>query len=131
MITNPTLTVDAANKLPHGTVRRAPEGFAHAILLDQMGEDAKWHIIDVYGPMETDTDVDVMHWPIVYVPAPDEVWKVMNFGSNGRPYSPMGRAIELCDFCGHLRARHLNDYNGACDECTKNCAGFVPEKRRE
>lgn len=80
MITNPTITVDGTNRLPHGTVRRAPEGFAHAILLDQMGEDAKWHIIDLYGPMETETDADVVAWPIVYVPSPDEVWEVMNFG---------------------------------------------------
>lgn len=78
MITNPSITVDDANRLPHGTVRRAPEGFAHAILLDQNGNEAKWHIIDLYGPMETEADVDVADWPIVYVPVPDEVWKAMN-----------------------------------------------------
>jgi hypothetical protein len=78
MINNPEITVDKANQLPHGTVKRAPEGFAHAILLDQMGQDLKWHIIDLYGPMETETDRDVADWPIVYVPAPDEVWMAMN-----------------------------------------------------
>jgi hypothetical protein len=80
VITNPTITVDAVNRLPHGTVKRSPEGFAHAILLDQNGQDLKWHIIDLYGPMETETDADVADWPVVYVPAPDEVWEVMNFG---------------------------------------------------
>ena len=76
MITNSTITVSARNRLPHGTVRRAPApSFAHAILLDQMGREQEWQIIDVYGPMEVETDVDVQDWPIVYIPAPDEVWQ--------------------------------------------------------
>jgi hypothetical protein len=79
VITNPTITVDTVNRLPHGTVRRAPEGFAHAILLDQNGQDAKWLIVDLYGPMETEADVDVVGWPVVYVPAPDEVWMQVTF----------------------------------------------------
>jgi hypothetical protein len=79
MITNPTITVDGVNHLPHGTVRRAPDGFAHAILLDQNGQDAKWLIIDLYGPMETEADVDVVSWPVVYVPAPDEIWMQVTF----------------------------------------------------
>lgn len=78
MITNPTITVDGVNQLPHGTVRRAPKGFAHAILLDQNGQDAKWQTVDLYGPMEIYTDREVADWPIVYVPAPDEVWEAMN-----------------------------------------------------
>jgi hypothetical protein len=83
VITNPTITVDDANRLPHGTVRRSPEGFAHAILLDQFGKDDKWLIVDLYGPVNTDGDDGddkVATWPIVYVPTPDEVWEVMNFG---------------------------------------------------
>ena len=78
MITNPTTTVDETNGLPHGTVRRAPEGFAHAILLNQFG-GLKWHIVDLYGPMEAATDADVTTWPVVYVPAPDEIWEIVNF----------------------------------------------------
>jgi hypothetical protein len=78
MITESTITVDAVNRLPHGTVKRSPEGFAHAILLDQNGQDLKWHIIDLWGPMQTETDADVATWPIVYVPAPDEVWRAVN-----------------------------------------------------
>src|SRR3954463_2321126 len=84
MITNTTITVDAVNRLPHGTVKRSPEGFAHAILLDQFGE-AKWLTVDLYGPMETEADVDVVDWPVVYVPAPDEVWKAM---TSGHPRDP-------------------------------------------
>lgn len=96
MITNPTITVDAVNHLPHGTVRRAPEGFAHAILLDQNGQDAKWLIVDLYGPMETEHDVDVADWPIVYVPAPDEVWRAVN----RQPCKPVDLApIQLAVDC--------------------------------
>lgn len=81
-ITNPTITVDPLNHLPHGTVKRAPTGFAHAILLDQMGQAAKWYVLDLYGPMgdrreDVVDDQHVADWPIVYVPAPDEVWKAM------------------------------------------------------
>lgn len=64
-----------------GTVRRAPEGFAHAILLDQFGEPDRWLVIDAYGPMrEEDTrsglapDSVVESWPVVYTPTPDEEW---------------------------------------------------------
>lgn len=79
MITKTTITVDSVNRLPHGTVRRAPEGFAHAILLDQNSQDTKWLIVDLYGPVETDHDVEVADWPVVYVPAPDKIWEIVNF----------------------------------------------------
>jgi hypothetical protein len=80
VIIKPSITVDDVNQLPHGTVRRAPEGFAHAILLDQFGKESKWHIVDLYGLVEGDSDEEVTDWPIVYVPTPDEIWEVMNFG---------------------------------------------------
>jgi len=104
---NSEISIDAANKLPHGTVKRAPQGFAHAILLDQMGADAKWLIVDAYGRMEIETDQDVEDWPIVYVPAPDEVWEkvahqqsyrdhvIEDFGKYDGPlHGPDGRVIE-------------------------------------
>jgi hypothetical protein len=112
MITNPTITVDAKNKLPHGTVRRAPTGFAHAILLDQMGEEAKWHIIDLYGPMETETDTDVEDWPIVYVPVPDEVWNAMN---NQLSYRDRV-AEEFGAYKGPLHAPECTEDQSACME---------------
>lgn len=81
MITNPSITVDVVSHLPHGTVRRAPDGFAHAILLDQPSySQGVWYVVDVYGPTGDNPipDAEVATWPIVYVPAPDEVWKAMN-----------------------------------------------------
>ena len=62
------------NGLPHGTLRRAPEGFAHAILLDQFRRSSTWLVIDVYGPMHITDDEEVADWPIVYTPVDDEEW---------------------------------------------------------
>lgn len=67
------------NGLPHGTVRRAPTGFAHAILLEQWDKDS-WQVIDVYGPMDILSDEEVSHWPIVYTPVDDEEWKELHNG---------------------------------------------------
>lgn len=130
MITNLTVTVDAGNKLPHGTVRRAPEGFAHAILLDQAGSDTKWYVIDVYGPMSNDTDAAVADWPIVYVPAPDEVWQAMNHQMSYRDHvvsSFFSDGIRLCQTCHHLSARHLKSDGGKCEDCEKHCTAFLAE----
>lgn len=62
------------NGYAYGTLRRAPRGFAHAILLDQGGADLTWEIIDLYGAMEVVTDEYVKDWPVVYEPVDDEEW---------------------------------------------------------
>jgi hypothetical protein len=151
-ITHPEITVDAKNQLPHGTVRRAPEGFAHAILLDQMGNEAKWQTVDLYGSMETYTDAEVADWPIVYMPAPDEVWRAVNrqvcepvdlaseqeFSSadppeEGRVY-PIPVFVIPCKNCDHKKWIHDNE-TGECHGrvylpgAMCDCTGFedVPE----
>lgn len=62
------------NSLAYGTTRRAPAGFAHAILLDQGNDQRVWQVIDLYGPMELRTDAQVADWPVVYTPEDDEKW---------------------------------------------------------
>ena len=153
MITNPEVSVDAKNKLPHGTVRRAPAGFAHAILLDQMGKEAKWQTIDLYGPMEIYTDAAVEDWPIVYMPAPDEVWAMMNSQLSyrdrvieefakapegelqGPPETaermyPISAFVIPCKNCDHKKWIHDNE-TGKCCHARMNlpgtqcgCSGF-------
>jgi len=58
-----------------GTVRRAPEGFAHAVRLDQGDRPERWLVVDSYGPCGVETDEHVDHWPVVYTPAADEDWE--------------------------------------------------------
>lgn len=129
-ITNPTITVDPHSKLPHGTVRRAPSpSFAHAILLDQFGKPETWLIIDVYGSMEVETDVDVKDWPIVYIPTPDEVWTQVV-----PPYSPddeVQTGIRYCERCGCAEYLH-RDGKGKCvgpmqpEGCAQECTYYQP-----
>lgn len=129
-ILNPTITVNAVNKLPHGTVRRAPApSFAHAILLDQMDREQCWQVVDLYGPMAVETDVDVQDWPIVYLPAPDEIWQEVVPPIPFPPAAGSSRATRSCAFCSHLGARHLDNDGGACLNCDRHCAGFVEENR--
>jgi hypothetical protein len=60
---------------PHGTVRRAPTGFAHAIRLDQGPHPKRWQVVDAYGPWDLVEDEEVQDWPVVYTPVPDEEWR--------------------------------------------------------
>lgn len=66
--------------LPPGTVRRAPADgghllHRHAILLDGGVSSRRWHIVSLFGPEDSmRTDSDVAHWPIVYIPKPNDVW---------------------------------------------------------
>lgn len=69
------------NGLKYGTIRRAPMGFAHAILLDQGDDPRTWEIVDLYGTMTgmdgLSTDQEVAAWPVVYEPMDDGVWELM------------------------------------------------------
>lgn len=138
MIINSTVTVSTRNQLPHGTVRRAPSpSFAHAILLDQAGREQQWQIIDLYGPMEVETDADVAGWPIVYVPASDEVWQqiVAPHPIEGMPQRiyPLPEFVIPCKNCEHNKWLHDSQTGkcvthppagGVCE-----CAGFVEDRR--
>ena len=59
-----------------GTIRRAPRGFAHAILLDQGGHERCWLIVDAYGPMEIVAEDEVHDWVPVYTPEHDRKWRI-------------------------------------------------------
>lgn len=69
-----------SDELRIGTVRRAPEGFAHAILLEQPAP-ARWEIVDAHGSgpkiRVLFTDEEVANWPVVYEPMDDGVWALM------------------------------------------------------
>lgn len=139
-VINVEVTVAPTNKLPHGTVRRAPApSFAHAILLDQMGREQCWQVIDLYGPMEIETDVDVQDWPIVYIPAPDETWREvvppipfenLPLQKAVRPGEALPFALKPCQACGHIRSRHLQSV-GVCGGCEQNCTTFSSEVTHE
>lgn len=60
-----------------GTLRRAPApSFAHALCLDQNGSPYRWQIIDIWGLDNSapEHDDEVVTWPVVYIPAPQDQW---------------------------------------------------------
>lgn len=70
---------------PYGTVRRAPEGFAHAIRLEQPAGKSDWEVIDLWGPMGPETFDGVADWPVVYRPIPDDQWERACLTTIGSP----------------------------------------------
>lgn len=62
------------NEEPLAVMRRAPQGFAHAILCDQGNSEQCWLVIDAYGPMEMTNEAAVHDWELVYVPTHDGEW---------------------------------------------------------
>lgn len=70
------------NGLPYGTLKRAPApSFAHALLLDQMGDSKCWQVMDLYGSLQAACvdDAEVEDWPIVYTPIDDEEWRAQTY----------------------------------------------------
>lgn len=63
------------NEEPVGQMRRAPKGFAHAMLCDQGDGDRCWLVIDAYGPMEMVAEDEVRDWVPVYLPDHGAWWR--------------------------------------------------------
>lgn len=68
------------NEEPLAVMRRAPTGFAHAILCDQGGSERCWLVVDAYGAMEMTNEDRVRGWEPVYVPDHDAEWAARHRG---------------------------------------------------